>query len=114
MLQGQQSPKRISISTTDGVLFFAAQDIIRLEAMQNYTRFVFKSGKKVLASLNLKHFEIDLKPFRNFFRIHKSHIVHLAEVVRFIKGDKSYVELSNGDVLPVAKSKREGVLGLLG
>ena len=114
ILKRKESPRRISISTAEGVLFFPTSDIVRLEAMQNYTQFNFKSGQKVLASLNLKKFELDLKPFNDFMRIHKSHIVRIWEIVRFIKGEKSYVELSDGVVLPVSKNRRGELLERLG
>jgi len=109
----QKLPSRIAISTNEGVSFFPTDSIMYLKAMQNYTQFFFKDGTKVLASLNLKKFENDLKPYNDFMRVHKSYIIQLKEVVRFIKGDKYYVEMTDSSIVPVSKSKQNAVMNRL-
>ena len=105
-LNKKELPLRMSISTLKGVLYFPTEKIIRLEAMQNFTEFkVEEEERRLIASFNLKKFEDDLKPYDQFLRIHRSHIVNLKKVVRLKKGDKYYLEMSDGSILPVSKTQ---------
>lgn len=106
-LKTQELPLNMSISTNDGILYFPTQNIIRLEAMQNFTEFKLEKAlqppHRLIASFNLKKYEIDLKPFRIFMRIHRSYIVNLHKVVRFKKGERYFLEMIDGAILPVSK-----------
>lgn len=53
-------------------------DILYLEAMQNYTVVYHKNAKTIVLQL-IKHFE-ELLPNDIFVRIHKSHIISIAKV----------------------------------
>lgn len=107
-LQRDQPPKRISIPTARGVLFFDSQDIIQLDAMQNFTEFILEtSDKRLIASCNIKKYEEDLLPFPTFMRIHRSHIINLYKVARLQKGDRWYVEMINGTILSVSRKNRD-------
>jgi DNA-binding LytR/AlgR family response regulator len=54
------------------------EDILYLEAMQNYTIIYHKNAKTIVLQL-IKHFE-ELLPNETFVRIHKSHIISIAKV----------------------------------
>jgi two-component system LytT family response regulator len=109
-LQERRLPERMSIATNEGVLYFPTEKVIHLQAMQNFTEFhLEEQERRLLASHHLKKYEMDLKPYPTFMRVHKSHLVNLRKVVRLIKGDKAYVELSNGKVVPVSRKYRRGV-----
>lgn len=60
-------------------------EIMLLQADQNYTTVLFKDGKKILVAKTLKELEKRLSGFPIFFRTHKSFIVNLrfAENIRF-------------------------------
>lgn len=105
-LEARELPQRMSIATSQGVLYFSVTDIIRLEAMQNFTEFILQTdGRRLIASHNLKKFESDLKPYKNFMRIHKSYLANLLKVIRLIKGDKWKVEMADGKLF----RSREGI-----
>lgn len=107
-LERKELPQRMSISTTEGVLYFPTDQVIRLEAMQNFTEFMLLDDKRrLIASHHLKKFESDLKPYTNFMRIHKSHLINLLKVHRLIKGEKSYVEMVDQTIIPVSKRYRK-------
>ena len=102
-LQRRELPSKMSISTTQGVLYFSTQDIIRLEAMQNFTEFkVANDPRRLIASSTLTKFENDLKPFEDFIRVHRSHLINLNKVVRLIEKEKCYVEMTDGSIVPVS------------
>ena len=52
-------------------------------------------------------------PKTNFHRIHKSYLVNLNHVVRFNKTVDLYVELNNGEQLPIASRKKESFLNAI-
>lgn len=114
-LEQRQLPQRMSIATTKGVLFFPTADVIRLEAMDNFTEFkVHQDARRLIASHHLKKYELDLKPFTNFMRVHRSYLINLLHVQRLIKGDKWFVEMTDGVLIPVAKRSRAAIEVALG
>ena len=107
-LEQRQLPERISISTSKGVLYFSTSDIIRLEAMQNFTEFVVQNdGRRLIASHMLRKFEMDLKPYMVFMRVHRSYLINLLKVKRLIRGDKWYVEMQDEAIVPVSRRYRQ-------
>jgi two-component system LytT family response regulator len=107
-LEKKELPQRMSISTAQGILYFPTADIIRLEAMQNFTEFkVAEESRRLIASNNLKRYEIDLRPYPTFMRVHRSHIVNLLQINRFTKGDKAYLEMADASIVPVSLKYKE-------
>ncbi|MBK8967326.1 MAG: LytTR family transcriptional regulator [Lewinellaceae bacterium] len=66
-------------------------------------------GRKRVISRTLKDFEEILLQF-HFFRPHHSHLINLAHVREFVRGDGGYLVMENKMKIPVSKS-REGLLG---
>ncbi len=109
-LKKKELPEKMSISTNEGILYFPTVNVIRLEAMANFTEFKIQDAKKrMIASNNLGRYENDLKPYPVFMRVHKSHIVNLKHVIRFTRGDKAYLELVDQSVVPVSLRYKEEV-----
>jgi len=86
-------------------------EILRCEAESNYTNIVLTNGKVILSSKSLKHIENEL-PANLFIRVHKSHVVSIREIRR-ISSD-SFVELSNGNKIPVSRRKKSTIFSQLG
>jgi DNA-binding LytR/AlgR family response regulator len=57
-------------------------EIIQLEAKQNYTVIYFKDGSNLLSSTNLGILEERLEPYA-FFRVNRSVIINLNHLNRF-------------------------------
>jgi two-component system, LytTR family, response regulator len=106
-----QSNHRIALSTLEGLLFVNVRDIIYCESNGPYTQFVFKQGDKMVTSKHLKEYE-DLLGGYNFFRIHKSYLVNLQEIKKYIRGDGGQLIMSNGASLNVSKQRKEGFLNI--
>ncbi len=104
-LSQQQLPSRIGIPTSTGIEYRLVEHIIRLEAQQNYTQFFFDKERPstTLASINIGEYELQFKPYKEFMRVHRSHLVNLLFVDRFSKSDGGHLILRNGDVISVAK-----------
>ena len=103
---------KISIATTEGVIFINTTDIIYIEASGSYAKLFLKNGESLLCSKNLKEFE-EMLLNRSFFRIHHSFIINTNEIKRYIKGEGGIVILSNATELPVSKRKKEDFIKTL-
>lgn len=101
------SSSKIALPTSDGFVFLDSDAIIRCEAYGNYTK-VFQEGdnRPILVTQTLKYFE-NLLEESSFFRIHKSYIVNLSHVRRFIKGKPAKVVLSDAAEVEVSVRKKE-------
>lgn len=96
----------ITLATSDGLMFVAVNQIVRLEAMGSYTQFYLNTGKKIMVSKHLKEYE-QLLDEEEFCRIHQSHVINLNEVTQFVKADGGYVILKDQTKLKVSPNRRE-------
>jgi two-component system, LytTR family, response regulator len=101
----KKQPRRISIPTFAGLQFITVDDIVYLQASDNYTYIYLADGHKYLVSRTLKEFE-DLLPSDAFLRIHHAHIINKSFVEQYIRGDGGQVMMRNGVVLDVSKRKK--------
>ncbi len=109
-----ENPKthKITLSTSEGMVFIPVTDIIRCEAQGAYTTFYLKENKKILVSKNLKEYESLLHDY-NFFRIHNSHLINLGEVERYIKSDGGYVVMKDGSQVAISNTRKDEFLELM-
>src|SRR5688500_4887357 len=83
---GSPNNHKIALSTLEGLLFVNVSDIIYCESSGPYTKFIFKQADKIVTSKHLKEYENLLGGY-NFFRVHKSHLVNLQEIKKYIRGE---------------------------
>lgn len=96
---------KTAIATGDGLVFVDNEEIIHLEAQDQYTNIYLTEGRKMLSSRNIKSFEDKLSP-KVFFRLHRSHIVNLVHHLReFRRTDGGIVLMSDGTEVPVSRRK---------
>ena len=106
-----QNNHKIALSTLEGLLFVNVSDIIYCESNGPYTKFIFKQGDKIVTSKHLKEYE-DLLRAYDFFRIHKSYVVNLQEIKKYIRGEGGHLIMSNGIALNVSKQRKEDFLNI--
>ena len=109
----RKNPTRIPIPSSDGLQFLNLDDIIYLEANNNYTSIFLTTGQKFVVSRTLKDFE-DLLPTDIFIRIHHSNIINKTLIEKYIRGDGGQVVMRNGIVLDVSKRKKTDFLQAIG
>src|SRR5215831_8196447 len=96
----------IAVPTGDGLLFIKTQNIIRCEAEGNYV-IIHQAGKeKMLITKTLGDIETMLDPAA-FCRVHNSHLVNLAHIKKYVKGDGGYVIMSDNSKVDIARRKKE-------
>jgi two-component system, LytTR family, response regulator len=103
---------KIAIPTTDGFILIPLEDIIYCESDGNYTNFILKDGKKIISSYTLKQYE-DMLSGSNFFRTHKSFLVNISHITRYIKGDGGIVRMTNGKEIEVSRNNKHTLLELI-
>lgn len=93
-------------------IFLKTDDIEYAEANGAYTHVFLTNGKELLVCKNLKTFSLKL-PEGNFFRIHKSYIVNINAISKYVKSEGGYLILRNGKSIPVSGRKKECLLRLV-
>jgi two-component system LytT family response regulator len=57
----------------------------------------------------LKDIEEMLEPY-SFFRVHRSYLVNLNEIDKYIKGKGGYLLMSEGSSVDVSKNRKESLM----
>ncbi len=105
----KKQPRRITIPSSDGLRFINLEDIIYLEASNNYTNIFLTTNQKLLVSRTLKDFE-EILSSETFVRIHHSYIINKHYVEKYVRGDGGQVMMRNGNLLDVSKRKKSEFL----
>ena len=100
----KQSTK-IVLPVLDGLEIIKAEHVVHCEANDNFTKFHLQDGRNMLICRTLKHYQQVLEPL-GFVRIHKSYLINLEKLTKYIKGKGGYVMMSSGAELPVSPTKK--------
>ncbi len=101
--------KKVGIPDGDGLIFINLSDIIRCDSDGNYTFFILTNGKKIIASRTLGEYE-QMFADDNFFRIHRSHLINLEHVKKYIKGEGGYVIMTDNSQVEVSRRNKTDFL----
>lgn len=104
-LQSKNNFDKIAIPNSESVDFYRMCDIIRFEAVDNYTIMYAVNTKPITVSKNIKQFEDLLEP-HNFFRIHRSHLINMKYIKSYFRGEGGYVILEDETSIPVSRRKK--------
>jgi two-component system, LytTR family, response regulator len=106
------SKKRIGLHTQDYVQYVFISDIVRCQAYGNYTQFFLSTSEKILISTPIKGFAEILED-HGFMRIHRSHMINLQHVKRFIKTGGGVVLMSDSTEIGVSRNIKKEFLNRL-
>ena len=107
--QPAKSISKIALPTMEGLQMIPVDSIIRCESDGNYTTLLLKSRQKLLVSTSLKEIEEMLEDY-SFARVHRSYLVNLNEVEKYVKGEGGYLVMSDGSSVDVSRNKKELLL----
>ncbi len=102
---------KISVPDMEGMELIPYSDILYCKSDGNYTELILSDRKKT-ASKTLKYFDESLPP-EQFIRIHKSFLINLEHVRRYLKVGGGELVMKNGDILPVSRNNRQNILNLM-
>jgi len=111
-LQDTQSSKRLIVNSQNETVYLDVKNITRLESDSNYTYIILTDGKKITSTKILKDYESVLNP-DTFFRVHKTVIVNINHIQKFVKSDGGYIIMNDDVKVPVSREKRQDLLTIL-
>jgi two-component system, LytTR family, response regulator len=100
---------RIGLPVKEGLLYQPVSEIIWIESDGNYCTFHTTDGKKYVVCKNIGEYE-EMLPSKEFFRIHKSYLINMRMVKKYIRTDGYYVEMEDSSVIEVARRKKDEFL----
>lgn len=80
----------------------------------DYSFIFLIGGEKIHSSKTLGDFEELLANQPSFFRVHKTLLVNMEHVVKLIKTECGYLEMSDGSQVEISRRRKAEVLQLLG
>lgn len=106
------SKKKVGLPTIDGIIFEEVDNIMYLEADNNYTNVFFKDKKKELVSKSIADIE-ELLPKKTFCRVHRSYLININYVKKYFKGRGGYVVMDDEKSIEISSRKKEELFKLL-
>lgn len=111
-IQSHAGLENIALPTHDGFTMVHINDITHLGAESNYTWVYLTNQKKYLVTKTLKDME-EMLMFPQYFRAHKSFLVNLNHVDRYIRGQGGYLVMKDHNQIPVARAQKAELLRML-
>ena len=109
LAQNEKNLTQLALRSAEKITIINLNDIVRCESSINYTQFIMSDGSKMMVTKTLKEYDELLAP-HGFIRIHKSHLVNMNAIVRYIKGDGGWIELTDGVKIEVSRRKKDILL----
>ncbi|MEW7277070.1 LytTR family DNA-binding domain-containing protein [Aquimarina sp. 2201CG1-2-11] len=100
---------KLKLVNREGFELVDVHTILYCKSEANYTRFYFENGKTTITSKTLKVYQLYLEQ-HGFMRIHKSHIINLNMVKKYVQGKGGQVTLSNEVTLDISKDLKTTLL----
>lgn len=104
--------EKICLATTEGIEFVPIGNIAFCKAEGSYTTFVMTEGPNILVSKHLKEYE-GILPCPPFMRVHKSYLVNLTQVKRYVKSDGGYILMNGGQAVGLSRGKKEAFIKVM-
>jgi two-component system LytT family response regulator len=101
--------RKIVLPLAEGFEVVRVNEVIRLEAEDNFTRFWLVGGKKMLICRTLKFYENLLGDF-DFLRVHKSHMVNLQYIRQYLRGKGGQLVMEDGAVVEVSANRKQELM----
>jgi two-component system LytT family response regulator len=100
---------KIALPTMEGLQMVLVESILYCESDDNYTILILKNNTKLVVSRTLKEVEEMLEEY-SFVRVHRSYLVNINEIEKYIKGEGGYLLMTNGAMVDVSRNKKEVLL----
>lgn len=108
MLQKQlrgEAITKIAIPGPHGISFIDLDEIIYVEASNNYSKLILTERRNFLISKTLKDVQEVLEE-EHFLRVHRQYVINLNHVKQFNRNEGILI-MANGDNIPIARNQKE-------
>ncbi len=103
-IHSKETPRFLTIQNGKGFSVIEIPRIVKLEANQKYTIFYLCDGSQEVASKNIKEYE-EIMDSKAFVRLHRSCIINLSYLEKYIPGAEPVACLNNGERVVVARRR---------
>lgn len=110
---GQSVMSKIALPHANGIVFVETRQILYCEADSNYTRFRLEGGESYVVAKTLGDVQEVLES-RDFVRVHRQYMVNLAHIQKLVRGEGTYLLMTNGMSIPVARQQKDRLLERFG
>ena len=110
---GGKQHSKIVLPLLEGFEVLQVKDIVRCQANDNFTDFYFSNGKKMMICRTLKFYE-ELLSESGFMRVHKSHLINLDHIKKYLKGKGGQVVMADDSVVDVSPQKKQDLIQWFG
>lgn len=102
---------KIAVPTLEGIHFLSIKDIVKVQAESNYSIIYFANKQKMTVSRTLKQVEDALEGY-TFFRAHKSFLINLSYISRYIRGEGGVIIMQDGSEVELSRNRKKEFLEL--
>jgi two-component system LytT family response regulator len=102
---------KIAVPTLEGIHFLSIKDIVKVQAESNYSIIYFANKQKMTVSRTLKQVEDALEGY-TFFRAHKSFLINLSYISRYIRGEGGVIIMHDGSEVELSRNRKKEFLEL--
>ena len=101
LTSAEMEGKNVVFEIQGGFIMENTRNIEYCYAKQSYSKMVTYLGKEITVTKPLKALQ-EILPLNHFYRTHKSYLVNIHYIRKFVKGSESYVLLKSGIKIPVS------------
>jgi len=109
--KGAQSLGLIALPARDGLEFIDVNEIIKIESDSVYSILYLVNNKKMVITRTLKEME-EMLSQHQFFRVHKSYIINLRFIRKYVRGEGGTVLMADGSSVEVSRRSKQDFLKL--
>ncbi|MDW3193158.1 MAG: LytTR family DNA-binding domain-containing protein [Cytophagales bacterium] len=102
---------KIVLRDSQAIHFIKIDELIHCRSESNYTAFITEHEELVI-SKTIGEYENLLRE-KGFFRSHRSHLINLHQIKRFDKRDGGSIQMSNDELVPLARNKKDVFMKLI-
>ncbi len=99
---------KIAIPGQNGISFIELNEIVFVEASNNYSRLILTDKRIFTVSKTLKDVQVVLEE-SHFLRVHRQYIINLNHVKQFNRNE-SILIMDNSEHLPIARNQKEKLI----
>ena len=104
-------PDKLTIPTSEGLLFVNIKDILYCHAVGNYTEFHLVNRQKIVSSYTLGYYD-ELLLGQKFFRVHRSYLINLSHIKMYKRGDGGSIIMNDDEEIEISRNHKEAFLKL--
>lgn len=104
---------RLALPHANGLVFVETKQIVYCEADSNYTRFFLSNGEQYVIAKTLGDVQ-EILETGDFVRVHRHYIINLEHIQKLIKGEGTYLVMTNGASIPVARQQKDRLMERFG